>query len=126
MDSYFTHISSGKIFDRSDWWLFIQGDLGAINFYQWLCIRYGFNVVTGSKAGPHISIARHEKPKNIGFWKQLIGKEIYFRYSSQIRWNEEHVWLDIEPTTINELRYCLGLPTFKSYHMTIGRFKHYV
>ena len=123
---YFQHISSGRFFDQADWWLFISADAGLIDFYQWLCIRYGLHVVKGSRAGPHISIARHERPRNVLFWKQLLGKEIYFRYSNQIRWNDEHIWVDVEPEPINQIRVCLGLPLYRSYHMTVGRFRHQV
>lgn len=120
---YFCHSASGKIFDDSGWWLFCSVEWGIIDFYGWLARRYGMNLVKGSWSGPHVSIVRGEEPVDKNLWRRLQKVEVPFQYSNQIRANDGHIWLDVEPTHFNEIRRELGLPSRRGFHITLGRFK---
>lgn len=122
---YFVHRSYGKVFVTPDRWLFLAIDPGIIQYYHWFAIRYGLDILRGSKSGPHISIVKGNLP-NMKPFKNMIGKLIDFRYSNQIRYNENHVWIDVTPAPFNAIRAELGLKPMPSFHFTIGRFKHIV
>jgi hypothetical protein len=125
-DRYFSFTTSGRIFQAPDWWLFLSCEHDLIDYYRWFCCRYGLNVLKSSKSGPHVSLVRGERPTNHAEWKRMLGQNFEFKYSNQIRYNDEHVWLDVEPKVVNQIRIKLGLPTYPSYHVTLGRFRHMV
>lgn len=133
---YFCLKSSGTIFSTPDNWLFVSVDRGIVDFYNWLTIRNGLDLLKGGKSGFHISIVKglrpakeshkiHEKisPKLL---KSFTGLRINYKYSNQVKYNDFHAWVDVEPTPINEIRKQLGLPEYNAYHITLGRVKYNV
>ncbi len=122
-DRYFCFSTTGKIFQAPNWWLFISCEHDLIDYYRWFCQRYGLNVLKSFKSGPHVSISRGERPVNHAEWKRLLYQKIEIKYSNNIRYNDDYIWIDVEPKTINQLRIKLGLRTFPSYHITLGKFR---
>lgn len=124
---YFCHKSSGKIFGIEKWWMFLACDEGIVDFYHWLAIRNGIEVVKGSMRGAHISFVKGEKPINLDYWETIRGQEVEFYYSNVIRYdNDFHVWIDVELDPFNKIRNDLGLPDYKSFHITLGRLKYFI
>lgn len=132
---YFCHKSKGRLFiaeprakDRGNrkWWLLMKCDPGIINFYSWLAERNGWELVKGSRWGPHISVVCGERPKNKDLWNKLPGKLCEFKYSVNQRHDGHFIWLDVQSDDLEKIRKDLGLsrkPYF-SFHLTLGRFRH--
>lgn len=101
-------------------------DPGIINFYSWLALRNGWEVVKGSRWGPHISVVAGERPKNKELWNALPGKICEFRYSVNHRNDDHFIWLDVQSDDLEKIRKDLGLSRkpFFSFHLTLGRFRH--
>ncbi len=132
---YFCHKSRGKLFvaeprvkDKGNrkWWLLLKCDPEIINFYSWLSVRNGWEIVKGSRWGPHISVVSGEKPKNMWHWNRLPGKSCEFRYSIHQRHDDHFIWLDVQSDELERIRNNLGLPSkpYFSFHLTLGRFRH--
>lgn len=131
---YFFHKSRGRLFiadprtkDRGNrkFWLLMRCDPGIVNLYSWLATRYGWEILKGSRWGPHISVVSGERPKNRQLWDSLDGRPCWYRYSSNIRTDDEFVWVDVQSNELEDIREDLGLrrkPYF-SFHLTIGRLK---
>jgi hypothetical protein len=132
---YFCHKSKGILFiadprakDKGNrkWWLLLKCDPEIINFYHWLAIRNGWEIVKGSRWGPHISVVTGEKPKDMQLWQTLPGKLCNFKYSINHRIERQFIWIDVQSDDLEKVRMDLGLKPkpFFSFHLTIGRFKH--
>lgn len=126
-NEYFCHQSSGTIFEADNWWLFLACDDGIVDFYHWLAVRNGVDILKGSMRGAHISFVKGEVPPNINKWKEIQGKSVDFYYSNVVRYdNDFHAWVDVELDPFNKIRNELGLPNYKSFHITLGRLKYKV
>ena len=133
----YPHRSKGRLFfadprdkDRGNrkFWLLMKVDPGIVDFYSWLSLKNGWNIVRGSRWGPHISIVSGEKPKNVKLWNSLPGRKYQFNYSIDLHHDGTFIWLPVQSNELEQLRMDLGLtkrPYF-NFHMTIGRFKHKV
>lgn len=86
---------------------------------------------------PHVSIVRHETPKNLDFWGKYQNIPITFYYDNKINFGYVYCWLNIFCQKLEEIRLELGLPISSQYtmppegaefkkcfHMTIGNFKN--
>lgn len=132
---YFCHKSKGRLFiadprskDRGNrkWWLLLKIDPEILNCYSWYCERYGWEIVKGSRWGPHISVVSGERPKDIKLWKSLPNKKCWFNYSVVQKTDGHFIWLDVQSKDLEKIRKDLGLsekPYF-SFHLTLGRFRH--
>lgn len=134
--TYFCHSSKGRLFvadprakDQGDrkWWMLLSADPGIVDFYNWLCIRHGWEMLKGSRYGPHISVVSGEKPKYIEVWNQLPNTYHNFEYSNEIRTDGDFVWVDVRSNELEQVRTELGLPArpYFSFHLTIGRLKFF-
>lgn len=138
--SYHVHKAEGKlVYDYGfgtklfePWWALVFTDQGIIDYYAWLCKKYGMPVQKGSAYGAHISFIRGEVPVNKDAWGIGAGT-IDFWYAHTVRWdNNRHAWLDVWSDQLVELRQAMGLPVkphrllngewvASGYHLTIGR-----
>lgn len=119
---YFNHRSYGKIFSSENW-LFLTVDSEIIQYYHWFAVRYGLDIIRSFKSGPHISIVKGNLP-NMRTHKSMFGRLLDFRYTNSIRYDDNHVWADVSPAPFNAIRTELELKELKSFHFTIGKFKH--
>jgi hypothetical protein len=128
--SYFRHKSTGAlVFDPGrgtkyydPWWAIVECDQGIVDYYCWLCRRYGKPVERNKLWRAHISFLKGEQPPNLEKWGQEMSVEFY--YSDQVRFdNGCHGWLDVWSDDLIRLREQFGLsPKLKmSYHITLGR-----
>lgn len=144
------------------WWLLLKCDHGLVDYYRhliersavysipsnfwaeenkiqldtqniWEIKQVGFKI-NKSAWGPHISIIRGEKPKNIDLWRKYSGKKIFFEYNPEfINTNGKHWWIRIDSKELEDIRVELGLTPqhmFTDYkdgqykvspmHLTIG------
>lgn len=131
--AYFCHASTGRlVFDppppnkTGPYWAILACDKGIVDFYSWLLRRNGIEIEKGSTWGPHISVVKGEEPPNKVFWGSHIARELSFRYTNVVRWdNGYHAWLDCWSEELNDVRRALGLPDKPdmSFHLTLGRLK---
>ena len=131
---YFCHKSRGRLFiadprakDRGNrkFWLLMRCDPGIVNLYSWLAIRNGWEILKGSRWGPHVSVVCGERPKGRKLWDSLNGRTCWYNYSVNTRNDNEFVWLDVQSDDLEQIREDLGLrrkPYF-SFHLTVGRLK---
>ena len=125
---YYPFSSRGKITyikeSHLEYWGLIICDREIINYYAWLLVKYGIAINKGSRFGAHITWIRAEEPPNKYLWNKYEGKEINFKYSNYLRWdNGRHAWVDVYCPILNELRQELGLGILPqmAFHLTIGR-----
>lgn len=79
---------------------------------------------------PHISLFRGQgeyRPQMKKFWKEKDGERVKFVYTSDIFWNESHVWINTYFPEFFELREKMGLANTHQDnetwgHITIGKF----
>jgi len=122
--NYFCHTSSGRIVIDNDW-MFLYCDQEIVNYYHWLTCRYGISTLKSSRRGAHISFVKRETVTNKQLWRALMGTTVEFKYSNMVRWdNNYHVWVDVELAPFNKIRNNLGLPDYRSFHITIGQLKY--
>jgi hypothetical protein len=133
-ETYFPYYSYGRIvYDprKNDpklyepWWsLVICEAHGIIDFYSWLCHKWGKPIDKGNAWGPHISWVKGEEPENKNLWG-FKHDRIKFYYSNIVRTdNNCHAWLDVWCPQLHVFRDALGLPHKKfNFHLTLGRLK---
>lgn len=79
--------------------------------------------------GNHISVVRGEEPPDDckKYWRLGHGKTVTFQYNTEpkkiIKWKDatEFWFLEVRSQELTEIRERLGLKTFYSFHLTIGR-----
>jgi len=118
--------SYGRVFEdhsHKKWWLFIRADSSISHYYCWLMSRYGIAMNPGNRHGSHISIVQGETPKDKVCWGALIGAKVEFKYSSLIKYNGLHAWVEVQSKQMEEIRKSLGLSAtpWHRFHLTIGQ-----
>jgi hypothetical protein len=132
-EEYFPHYSYGRIlYDprKSDpklyepWWSLVMCDRGIIDFYSWLCLKWGMPIDKATAWGPHISWIKGEEPINKHLWG-FKHEKIKFYYSNIVRCdNKMHAWLDVWCPQLWVFRKELGLPEKAfNFHLTLGRLR---
>ena len=130
--TYYCHESTGRIqFDPlkktrhyEPWWMLLICDEGIAKLYSWFALKWGVEIMPGSRWMTHISAIKGERPMDVKLWGNVRGK-LKFYYSNQVRWdNGTHAWLDVYCPALSKLRVDLGLNAKDKYHLTIGRLKH--
>jgi hypothetical protein len=127
-DLYYIHSSIGactydpgvntKHFDP--WWLIINVDPEIIRLYRYFLRGWGIKVVPNNLWGPHISVVKGIRPRNLSSWGLDI--EIKFNYTNIVRWdNDFHAWLDVYSDDLEKILIDLGLPPTPRFHLTLGR-----
>jgi len=59
--------------------------------------------------GPHISIIRGERLPDSRAWRRYDGTVVRFSYNPELRYNDNHFWLDVQCNQLLDLREELGL-----------------
>ncbi len=123
----------GAMKNRTDWWCVIEADKEITRYYRWW-IRQRF--WAGTALDPdwlcspswdaHISIVRGERPRTPearALWKKYNGEKVEFKYAHYpIQGWKDYIWqIDVWCPEINYIRWELGLPTYDTYHLTVGR-----
>ena len=139
----FRHKSVGKLVydpyrgdmkNRTEWWCIIELDREITRYYRyWVQRRYGIELFQPSWDA-HISVVRGEMPRTEelrDLWGKYRGERIEFEYGIDPckggAENTKHdnagmFWMvDVVCPRASEIRTELGLRTFYSYHLTIGR-----
>lgn len=108
-----------KYYDEG--WAILQCDQGIVDFYVWLCRRWGKPVQKNALWKAHVSFIKGEIGTSWGLYEAAT---VQFRYSNIVRWdNNFHAWLDVWCPQLHQIRKDYGLSerTKMSFHMTLGR-----
>lgn len=123
----------GRMKNRTAWWCVIEVDKEITRYYRWwICKQYWgrdileYEWLCDPSWDAHISIVRGECPRTPelrSFWKRHHGEEVTFNYAHYpIQGWKQHIWqVDVWCPEISYIRYELGLPTYDTYHLTVGR-----
>ena len=95
----------------TEWWMIIQCDRSIGDYYRSLHKVYSNHILSLSEPlwGTHVSIIRDEKPKQLGLWKSLEGKEVEISYSNQVNLYSGYAVLDVKCEELLDYREKLGL-----------------
>lgn len=119
------HSSTGTMRYGPGMRVVLEVDQGIADFYRSL-IPKSF-MVKPQRHPAHVSVVRHETPRNMAAWGKHIGEQITFDYSPQIVNDETYFWLDVKCARIEEIRIELGLlshpPWRNLFHITLGNMK---
>ena len=121
----------GTIRYKDDGWVIVECPTTVVNYYKFWVEKFLGKKISTSYHDAHITVVSGKYEKGLQHkhaWKKYDGQTVKFRYSNEIRTDNEwftrgkYFWLPVECKTLQKVRVELGLKPepYHQYHLTIG------
>ena len=121
---------------RNAWWCILNVDTEIASYYRWWVKSRHWITLYPPAWKPHISVVRGEMPREASLrqlWGKYAHERVEFAYGNepklatgrQYAADDGQLWyVEAWSERLQEIRAELGLKTFYSYHLSIGKTYH--